>query len=189
MKKILIVGVVLAVMAATLGAVGIAYAQTQTPPTPDSVYGQGMMGGRGAHGGMMGGLGVSRSAQTGEYGPLHDYIFTAMAEAFGLTPEALQAAHDAGQTMWDIAQEQGLTQEQFAEMMLNARTQAFDQAVADGVITQEQADWMLSRMGQMWQNGGGLGPCQGGASGSRGGRGGRWNMQPVQPVQPTGTGL
>ncbi len=33
------------------------------------------------------------------------------------------------------------------------------QAVADGVLTQQQADWMDQHMEQMWQNGYGTGGC------------------------------
>jgi hypothetical protein len=36
---------------------------------------------------------------------------------------------------------------------------AFAKAVADGVITQERADWMLQRMQNMYQNGYGFGSC------------------------------
>ncbi len=185
MNKLFYAGLIAAVLVAAFGASGAAYAQTQTPPVPDNTSGTGMMKGRGGQGGMMGGWRATGAAQTGAYGPLHDYMLAAMANAFGLTPEELQASQAAGQTMWDLAQEQGLTQEQFAEKMLEARSQALEQAVAAGVVTQEQADWMLSRMSQMWQNGAGAGPCMGGSPGGRGGRsGGRWNTQPVQPVAP-----
>lgn len=184
MNKVFTIGVIVAVLLVALGIAGVAYAQDQTPTVPENTYGAGMMGGQGRHGGMMGGFRAAGSTQASADGLLHDYMFSAIASVFGVTPEELQAAHDAGQTMWDLAQEQGLTQEQFAAKMLEARTQALGQAVADGVITQEQADWMLSRMSQMGQGTGG-GPCMGGDFAGRGGRsGGRWNMQPVQPVTP-----
>lgn len=182
MKKIFIVGTLAAVVILALGVAGFAYAQSQTPPTPtnpDGTYGPGMMGGRGARGGMFGG-GMQNS--TGEYGPLHDYMFNAIAEAFGLTTDELQANHDAGKTMWDLAEELGISTEQFSAIMTEARTNAFEQAVADSVISQEQADWMLSRMGGQ---GGGFGSCMDGTGNFQGrGRGGRWNMQPSQPAQP-----
>ncbi len=185
MNKIFYVGVIVAVLLAVLGIAGVAYAQTQTPPVPEDANGQGMMAGRGFRGGMADGMRASGVSQTGVNGLLHDYMTAAMSSVFGITPEELQASHNAGQTMWDLVQEQGMTQEEFAEKMLQARTQALDQAVADGVVTQEQADWMLSRMSQMWQNGAGAGACMGGEVGGRAGRsGGRWNAQPVQPLTP-----
>ncbi len=185
MKKGLLFVGILAVAIAALGLAGFAYAQAPTPQPPTG-FGPGMMGGRGGMmgggGGMMGGYG---SQSTGSYGPLHTYMIAAMAEAFGMTPEELQSLHDEGKTGWDIAQEQGLTQEEFIALMTEARTQAVQQAVADGVITQEQADWMLSRMQNMGGYGAGTGTCPGmggGFGGGRGGRGGgRWNNQPAQP--------
>ncbi len=182
MKKFIVIGVLAAVLLAGLGVAGVAYAQTQTPPVPEDGYVPGMMGGRGGRGMMGGGgmMGANRLAQDGTTGPLHDLMVAAMAEAFGVTPEEIQAAHDGGNTMWDLAQEKGLTQEQFVEKMLQARTQALEQAVAAELITQEQADWMLTRMSRMGSNG--AGGCMGGAQGGRGG--GRWNNTPAQPAGP-----
>ncbi len=109
---------------------------------------------------------------------MHEYMIAALARAFNLTPEELEARHDAGETMWDIAADLGLDAEQFRQAMLDARTQALNDAVAAGVITQEQADWMLSRMNQMWSRGfgSGAGGCPG-MGGNFQGRmgGGRWN--------------
>jgi hypothetical protein len=89
-----------------------------------------------------------------------------------LTPEEVQTRIENGETMWEIAQSTGLTDEEISDMMLAARTQALKQMVADGVITQAQADWMLERMNQMHAGGFGPGNCPMG-----GGRGGRWNQQ------------
>jgi hypothetical protein len=104
-------------------------------------------------------------------GILHETMFAAMAEALGLAPEELQARLDAGDTMWDIAESQGLTAEQFQETMLQARTDALNQAVSDGLITQEQADWMIARMAQVPMVGArsGAAGCPGMSSGGMGG--------------------
>lgn len=167
MKKSLMVVAVLAAILTALGAVGFALAGQNTPPNP---YGPGMMGGRG--GGMMGGL-----RDEDGYGPMHEVMEEAMAEALGITEEELEERHAAGETAWTIAQEKGLTQEQFVQLMTEARQNAFAQLVEEGVLTQEQADWMLERMGSRMQYGfgDGTGTCMGG--GFRGGRGG-WNNQP-----------
>ncbi len=177
MKKSIWIPVVLVTLLVSLMAVGYAFAQTETPSTPEAGpgfwgNGRGMMG---AGNGMMGG----RWSGVAGYGPLHEYIVVAMAEALGMTPENLQAAIDSGKTMWDVAEEQGLSQEQFTELMVTARTDALNQAVEDGVITQEQADWMISRMAQMQANGFGPGSCpmHGGQGGFHpmGNAQGRWN--------------
>ncbi|RLD09924.1 MAG: hypothetical protein DRI56_03370, partial [Chloroflexota bacterium] len=83
--------------------------------------------------------------------------------------------------LWTLAEAQGLTQEEFQAKMTEARENALQQAVEDGLISQEQADQMRSR----WENargskrGPGRGSCQGseftpqdGFRGMRGGRGG-----------------
>lgn len=180
MKKSLVFVVILVTILATFALASLAFAQAQDPPTPEQPFsgrpGYGMMG-QGQ--GMMGGR-WNRSAQdpsaTGSYGPMHEYMINALAQAFNLTPEDLEARHAAGETMWDIATAQGLTPEQFTDTMLQARTTALNQAVAEGVMTQEQADWMLSRMGGRGMGAGGAG-CQGmGASFQGQPGGGRWNQ-------------
>nr|MBC8496556.1 hypothetical protein [Chloroflexota bacterium] len=65
----------------------------------------------------------------------------------------------------------------------DARNAAFEQAVADGTITQEQVDWMQSRWEYMQENGYGPGSdfCDdsGTLGGTRGpGMRGSWNTQP-----------
>ena len=66
-----------------------------------------------------------------------------------------------------------MTTEQFQELMTTARTEAINQAVADGVITQAQGDYMLERMETMMGNGAGFGFGMG-----NGGCRGRGNNQP-----------
>ena len=183
MKKLLVIGAIATaiVAVAALGLTSWAYAQ-DTQPTCPFCGDSSQMG--------MGG-GYRGQAGTDEYGPMHDYMIAAIADAFGVSPEELEAAHDSGKTMWDIAQEQGKTVEEFQAVMLAARTQAFKQMVADGVITQDQADWMLNHMnggmgGGYGRGGFGAGGCgmttesqsAGYGPGMHGGRGGRWNNQP-----------
>ena len=180
MKKILLVIAITVLAIASLSLAGYAYAQTQTPPNPNDPANSSLPGWR-SFGGMMGGRwnrNAWRSSSSEDYGPIHEYMIAALARAFNLTPEELEARHDAGETMWDIAADLGLDAEQFRQAMLDARTQALNDAVAAGVITQEQADWMVSRMNQMWSRGFGseAGGCPG-MGGSFQGRmgGGRWN--------------
>jgi hypothetical protein len=186
MKKITIITAALVILVAALAVSGMAFAQTQTPPDPDQPFGgrqtwgpgTGMMGPAGS---MMGGRWNrygSDQTSPDSYGPMHESMISALAEAFNLAPEDLEARHDAGETMWEIAQDLGLTPEAFQETMIQARTAAFNQAVAEGVISQEQADWMLDRMNHMWSDGYGTGaggcPGMGGGFQGRPGRGG-WN--------------
>ncbi len=198
MKKLWIIGTLAALALIVFGVVGYAYAQSQNPSSPNGApgYGCGMFGngsgqqdnggraGRGMMGnGMMGNRSNNQGdtgcpmadgdeAGTQEYGPLHDYMFKEFAQALGITPAELETRRQAGDTLWSIAQEKGLTTEQFQEMMTTARTNAANQAVADGVITQAQADFMLQHMDSMMDNGfgPGFGPGNGGCPYNRGGQ-------------------
>ncbi|MDD2696134.1 MAG: hypothetical protein PHD58_09435 [Anaerolineales bacterium] len=180
-KNILIFFAGAVVTALVLGAAGFVYAQTQTPPNANPPAGfapWGMMGGRGA--GMMGAW--RNNADADFEGPMHDAMIAALAEALNVTPEELEEAHDAGKTMWQFAEEQGLSADEFAQIMIQARTKALNQAVEDGAITQEQANWMIQRMSQAQANGFGMGACGGfrQSQGFRGGPGGRWNPPATQ---------
>lgn len=191
MKNVILIGMAVVVALAALGIAGVAYAYAQTP-TPVPGFGPGgMMGGGRGRGGMggpgmggpgMGGRGMMGGyGQTGQSGPMHEYMEAAMAEALGMDQEDLEAELDAGKTMWQVAEAKGFTLEQFQTLMLDARKAALAKMVEEGVITQAQADFMLSRMQSGF--GGGMGGGRGGCPGMGGGR---WNVQPTQA--PGGNG-
>jgi hypothetical protein len=180
MKKGLLIGALVGMVVSVLVVAGYAFAQTPSP-VPQFPFGQGMMGGR-QRGGMMGGY---RSDV--QHGPMHEYMEKAMAKALGISEDDLEAALASGKTMWQVAEEKGLTLEQFQKVMLDARQEAFKQMVADGVITQAQADWMLSRMGGQGGRFGGQGGCPG-MGGYNGGTGSRWNTPPSQTAPTTSNG-
>jgi hypothetical protein len=115
-----------------------AYAQSQTPTAPGYPYG--MMGGYG----MMGNYG---------YGPMHTYMVEGLAEALNLKPADLEKRLEAGETPWQIAQSQGLSDDQIQQAMLEAHDKALEAAVKAGFLTQQQADWMDQHMEQMWGGG------------------------------------
>jgi len=62
------------------------------------------------------------------------------AQALGISVADLQAAHEEGKTVRTLIDELGLDRETFHTNMEAAHEAAIQQAVADGVITQEQAD-------------------------------------------------
>ena len=99
-------------------------------------------------------------------GALRDYIDrdALIAEALGITPEALQQARADGKSMATLLEEFGLTTDTFQEAMQSTREAAIQQAVDDGVITQELADQILS--GEWGPFGArGSGPCGSGGPG------------------------
>jgi hypothetical protein len=130
-KTILIVGLV--VVAVAVFGVGVAFAQDITPYT--------------GHGPMM---------QNGG-GYLHTYMVAALADKLGLKVDDVNARITAGETMYDIAIADGVKAEDFPALMIEVRAQAVSAAVKDGVITQEQADWMNSH--GMGRGGYGTGDC------------------------------
>lgn len=152
MKKRLIPIIVIVIL--SLALVGLAYAQTPDQPQneyPDGFYRGGMMGRWSGGVGMWGrGWRANGSGGTQDYGPMHDQMISAFAQAFDISVQELEERHDAGETMWSIAEGLGLSYEQFRDVMIEARNQALSQAVADGILSQEHYQWMRSRMNQMW---------------------------------------
>jgi hypothetical protein len=90
--------------------------------------------------------------------PYHDAIHEATADALGMTVEEFDAAIADGQTLVEIAADQGVD----VETVLDARNAAveaqLDQLVEDGYITEAQAERISERAGQM---GGWLGAARG----------------------------
>ena len=200
MKKLLIIGAVVIVALVVLGAAGYAYAQTQTPPTPNTGYGmmgglgrsmmggrstgvqgtgRGMMGGRntgvqGARQGAGGGYGMMANSQ---FGPMHDEMIAALAGKLGLTVDELNTRIANGETPYAIAQSQGKTAEEITALFNEAHDEALQAAVAAGTLTQAQADWMDQHHESMW---GGEDAAIGGPGGSMPCHNGAWNAAPTQ---------
>lgn len=96
-------------------------------------------------------------------------MHAAIADALGISVAELEAELAAGKTVAQLAQELGVDFAVVRAAMDAVHAAALQQAVADGLITQEQADWMLSHRGGMNGNGNGYGNGNGG-QGQGGGR-------------------
>jgi len=188
MKKILVVAAV-AVVALVIFGTGFAFAQYQTVSaagyapgmmqawntqngTPQPYGPGGMMGGRGGRGG---------------YGPMHDYVEEALAAKLDLTETQIETELAAGKSMAQIALDHGITEANLTATLTEVHKTAFSKAVAAGVLTQAQADAMLTNMtAQGFDFGncpvGGVGPQDGTGyrGGGRGGMMGRGWQQPQQ---------
>jgi predicted DNA-binding protein YlxM (UPF0122 family) len=86
-------------------------------------------------------------------------MFDTMAEGLGLTPnEFFAESHDAGKSLTEIAEEQGIDLDSVYDAMKGARGEAMregiQQAVEDGTLSQEQADWLLQGLDQGFFPGG-----------------------------------
>lgn len=107
---------------------------------------------------------------------MHEQMQTAMASALGMSIEELEAAKEAGQTPQELAEEKGIDAEVLRETMQTARLEAIEQAVADGLITQEQADWLSTHNPRGGRGG------MGGHGRPGGGRGGNPNGGQGEPA-------
>lgn len=80
--------------------------------------------------------------QTFDRNPLVD----GLAEFLGMTSDELKAAREDGQTLEEILESQGKTMDELKAYAQEKAEERIQQALADGKITQEQADAMLERM-------------------------------------------
>ena len=123
-KSILIGGLLVALVVTVLAGVGVSsvYAQSSSQP---------LAHGRGPGGG--GGLSL-----TG---------LQVAAEKLGMTTDELIAALQSGKTLEEIAQEKGVDYADIQSAIQQERQtelrDRIEQAVSDGTISQEKADWLL----------------------------------------------
>jgi hypothetical protein len=80
-----------------------------------------------------------------------------LAAALGISVEDLQAAYADGQTLSDLMTKYNLDAAALREKLVAACDAALDQAVQEGLITQEQADQMKEAPGYMFGGPGGRG--------------------------------
>jgi uncharacterized membrane protein len=154
-KRLMLLGGValIVVLVASLAGATFVFADepTTTPETPLGFHGRGF--------GLWGGSWT---------------MFDTAAEALGLTPEEFFAELHDGKTLAEIAEEQGVELEDVYDAMnadrVGAMREVIAQAVEDGSITQDQADWLLEGIER------GFFPMGRGFGFGRGIRGGRRGM-------------
>lgn len=78
-------------------------------------------------------------------GLLDDIIHEELALALELDPSELIERLDNGESILDIAFSLGLDSEATEELMADVRLVALSEAVEQGLISQEQSDWLASR--------------------------------------------
>jgi hypothetical protein len=120
--------------------------------------------------------------------------FDLIAETLKLTPTQLFEQLHAGKTLDEIATAQGVTTQAIQDALSAARLQnqkdAIAQAVKDGKMTQEQADWLLQGLDKGFMGRGGFGFGHGMRGGMRGGmKGLRGEVAPKTTAPATGTAL
>ena len=170
MKKVLVV-VSVALVALVIFGAGFFFAQTNLARAAGLPAGFGP-GGR--MGGMMG----------GGRGQMHEYVEQALADKLGMTKEEVETAFNSGKSMAQIAIDKGTPEAEVTALLTEVHKTAFAKAVADGVLTQAQADAMLQNMSANGFNYGNC-PMQNGGGAGRGGRGQGGMMRGWNQAQPT----
>jgi bacterioferritin-associated ferredoxin len=94
-------------------------------------------------------------------------VTNVLKSKFGVTDDEINKAAQSGKTLYDVAKDKGVTDEQFKSAVIEERIKAIDQAVKDGTMTKEQADFMKERINTNSKN---MTPGQCGM-GMKGGRG------------------
>lgn len=136
-----------------LGFTAQASAEELTPLYPGN-GGGGNGGGGGGNGRGAGTTGTPAGTSTGVplnmsinlNGALDDYMTAAIADGLGINVDELIARQAAGETLVEIGLSLGFDTQAVLDLRDAARIAALNQAVADGILTAEQADWMISRM-------------------------------------------
>jgi hypothetical protein len=106
---------------------------------------------RGGRGGKLGGARIAE---------LHEAMRNASAQALGITTDALTTQLRSGQTLAQIAQANGKTEQAVIDAVLAAAKTQLDQAVTAGTLTRAQADNVYAELQQRGSNlllGGGRG--------------------------------
>lgn len=133
MKKLYIGIAVVAVLVAAVGAVGIVSADEIEPP----FVREGECGPRGQND-----------------GPLQDLFLENVAEALGTTTDDLQSRIESGEKLDEILADYGYEGEAVRELLSSAREAAVAEALATGLITEEQAEKAFQPRGKEKGKGG-----------------------------------
>ncbi|OPX90151.1 hypothetical protein [Pelotomaculum sp. PtaB.Bin117] len=140
-------GVIVLVMVILTGVVSGCFDQKQADKVPSQAN-------REAGGGYAPPNGPPNSYFNGEGPERPGYNLNDAASLLNMTTDNIKSEMQSGKTIEQIVTEHGMTMEQFDEKMLAKRKADIAQAVADGKMTQEQADRMLQNMGKQPDGGG-----------------------------------
>ena len=134
---------VIALLAVGVYGTTTVYADDNNPPVP---FGE---RGPGGPGGPHGGRGLDGAA------------LEAVADVLGMSADDLSAALDGGQKLTDLAEASGVEMQEIFDALKDVREEAMRehiaQAVEDGSMTQEKADWLLEGLDKGFLDGPGFG--------------------------------
>lgn len=70
----------------------------------------------------------------------YDYVTSVLKNKLGLTDKDINDWLNSGKTLYDLAKEKGMAEEQFQAALLEERSKAIDEAITKGTITKAQGD-------------------------------------------------
>lgn len=139
---------VIALLAVGVYGTTTAYADDNNPPLPFGERGPGGPGG--PHGGHR----------------LEGAALEAVADVLDMSSDDLSAALEGGQTLQDLADEAGVDIQEIKDALsavhAESMREGIAQAVEDGTMTQEKADWLLEGLDKGFLDGPGFGFGRGG---------------------------
>jgi len=90
------------------------------------------------------------STETGGFGlgigKLYGSMMTVVSDLLGIAPEEVRAQRREGNSILDIAEEKGVTEDQLLEKIVDSRKANLEDAIEKGLITEEQADLCIGQM-------------------------------------------
>lgn len=75
-------------------------------------------------------------------------ILRSLLNSKGVSEEEISSALNSGKTLHDILNEKGVTDEEIKEYMVNEKTKAIDEAVANGQITEEEGNQLKENINE-----------------------------------------
>jgi len=142
-KKALLTALLLGVAILTLSVASPTFAADPARGGPGG--GDSTGGGNGRQGTTGTDTGIPVNANINLDGVLSDLIHANLAAALEMDPVDLAARLDAGETFSQIALSLNVDPTTISDILVQARADALTQAFVDGLITQDQADWVASR--------------------------------------------
>lgn len=97
--------------------------------------------------GMMG-MGGHHMMGFGDY----DMMTSILRDNLNMNDKEIEDALNSGKHMWEIAEEKGMSNEDFKNAMVEERTKAIDEAIKNGTITKEEGERFKKDLGNYIDN-------------------------------------
>lgn len=76
----------------------------------------------------------------------YDYMSNILKNKLGLTDTDITNAKESEKTLYDLAAEKGMTQEELKNLLLEEKTKSIDDAVKKGTITKEEGETLKANL-------------------------------------------